>query len=64
VLDDVANQRVDSLRAGRPQQLDLRGRQILGTQDSRPQRVVDVMVDVGDAVDQPDDLPLHRHGLA
>ena len=35
----------------------------LGPQDPGPQRVVDVVVDVGDAVDQLDDPPLQRRRL-
>ena len=35
-----------------------------GLQDPGPQRVVDVVVDVGDAVDQLDDLALQRRRLA
>ena len=57
-LDDVAHQGVDPRRAGRAEQLDLGGRQVAGPQDPGPQRVVDVVVDVGDAVDQLDDPPL------
>ena len=35
-----------------------------GAQHAGAQRVVDVVVDVGDPVDQPDDLPLERRRLA
>ena len=35
-----------------------------GSEDARPHRVVDVVVDVGDPVDQPDDLALQRRRLA
>ena len=52
------------LRPGRAEQLDLGGRQIGRLQDPRPQRVVDVVVDVGDAVDQLDDPPLQGRRLA
>ncbi len=38
--------------------------QVLGAKDPRPQRVVDVVVDVGDAVDELDDPPLQRRRLA
>ena len=46
-----------------PEQLDLRRGQVVGPQDPGPQRVVDVVVDVGDAVDQLDDPPLQRRRL-
>ena len=62
-LDDVADQGVDPQRAGRAQQLDLRRRQVLRAQDPGPQGVVDVVVDVGDAVDQLDDPALQRRRL-
>ena len=38
-------------------------RQVVGTQDPGPQGVVDVVVDVGDAVDQLDDPALQRRRL-
>ena len=47
-----------------PKQGDLRLRQVLRAEDSEPDGVVDVVVDVCDAVDDPDDLPLERRGLA
>ena len=47
-----------------PEQLDLLARQILGREEPGPERVVDVVVDVRHAVDEPDDLPLERRGRA
>ena len=41
-----------------PEQLDLGRRQVLLAEDPGAQRVVDVVVDVGDAVDELDDPPL------
>jgi hypothetical protein len=35
-------------------------RQLLGGKDTRPHRIVDVVIDVGDAVGEPDDLRLER----
>ena len=64
VGDDVADQGVDPGRAGRPEQLDLLARQVAGPQDAGAQGVVDVVVDVGDAVDQLDDPPLEGRRLA
>ena len=63
-LDEVVDERVDPLRAGRAQQLDLvHGKVPLG-QEPVAQRVVDVVVDVRDPVDDADDLPFVRLGLA
>ena len=58
-----ANQRVDPRRAGRAEQLDLGVRQIVLVEDAGPYGVVDVVVDVGDPVDQPHDPPLERRRL-
>ena len=64
VLDDVVDEPVDALRARTPKDRDLLVRQVgLGKQPV-PHRVVDVVVDVRDAIDQPHDLPLERLGLA
>ena len=63
-LDDVTDERVDPVRPGRAEQLDLSARQIGGLENPRPQRIVDVVVDVGDAVDQLDDPPLQSCRLA
>ena len=62
-LDDVGDQGVDADRAGRAEQRDLRRGQVLGAQDPGAQGVVDVVVDVGDAVDEADDPPLQRRRL-
>ena len=64
VLDQVVDEPVDSLRAGRAEDLDLVGRQVALLEDPVADRVVDVVVDVRDTVDDPDDLPLERLGLA
>ena len=61
--DDVAHKRVDPLRAGRPEQLDLGRRQVGLGEDPRAHRIVDVVVDVGDPVDEPHHAPLERRGL-
>ena len=57
------DERVDPPRTGRAEQLDLVPRQVVGREDPVADRVVDVVVDVGDAVDDPDDLALERLGL-
>ena len=55
---------IDPLRARVPQDRDLVARQIGFVEKPVPHRVVDVVVDVGDAVDEPHDLPLERVWLA
>ena len=62
-LDQVVDERVDALRPGRAEHLDLIARQIGLLEDAVADRVVDVVVDVGDAVDDPDDLALEGLGL-
>src|SRR2546421_648438 len=47
-------------RSGRAEQLDLLSRKIARIEHPRPDRVVDDVVDVGDAVDEADDLALER----
>ena len=63
-LDDVADEGVDPGRSGGAEQIDLMGREILGAEDPRAQGVVDVVVDVGDPVDELDDPPLQSRRLA
>ncbi len=46
------------LAAARPEELDLRGGQVVRDDDPRPQRVVDVVIDVGHPVHQPHQPPL------
>ena len=48
---------VDAPRAGLAEQLDLRARDLAGV-STPAERVVDVVVDVGDAVDDADDFAL------
>ncbi len=64
VLDEVVDERVDALRAGRAECLDLAARQVALLEDAVANRVVDVVVDVGDAVDDANDLALERLRLA
>ena len=59
-LDQVVDERVDPARAGLPEELDLRPRQIVRREQAPADRIVDVVVDVGDAVDEPHDLALER----
>ena len=59
-LDEVVDERVDPPRAGRAEQLDLRARQLGRVEHAGADGVVDVVVDVGDAVDQAHDLALER----
>ena len=54
------DERVDPRRAARAEHRDRLARQLLLAQQARAQRVVDVVVDVGDAVDHPHDPPLER----
>ena len=63
VLDDVADERVDPRRAGRAEPLDLLGRQVALGDDPGADGVVDVVVDVGDAVDESHDPALERRRL-
>jgi dGTP triphosphohydrolase len=53
-------ERVDAPRARRAEDLDLLARQVVLAEDAVADRVVDVVVDVRDAVDDPNDLPLQR----
>ena len=64
VLDEVVHEPVDAARAGVAEDGDLLRRQVGERQHARPHGIVDVVVDVGDAVDQADDLALERRGLA
>ena len=50
-------------RPGVAEDLDRLGGQVGAGDHAGAQGVVDVVVDVGDAVDQPDDLALERGGL-
>jgi hypothetical protein len=60
VLDEVVHQRVDAVRAGVAQDRDRVARQVGLAQHARADRVVDVVVDVGDAIDDPHDRALER----
>ena len=60
VLDEIVDERVDAVRAGVAEHGDRVARQVGLAQDARADRVVDVVVDVGDAVDDPDDAALQR----
>ena len=62
-LDQVVNKRVDSARSGVAEQLDLGTGQVLGHQQPPAERIVDVVVDVRDPVDDTDDLAFERLGL-
>ena len=63
-LDDVVDERVDPRRARAAEDRDLLARQVVLGEEPVAHRVVDVVVDVRDAVDEPHDLPLERLGLA
>ena len=60
VLDEVVHERVDALRAGVAEHGDRLGGQLRLAQHAGAHRVVDVVVDVGDAVDEPHDRALER----
>src|SRR5262249_5844549 len=59
-LHEVVNKPVDSRSAGRTEPLDLLVREVGLLEQPVAERVVDVVVDVGDPVDDADDLPLER----
>ena len=59
-VDEIVHEPVDPLGARGAEQLDLRAGQVGVREDPVADRVVDVVVDVGDAVDDADDLPLER----
>ena len=54
---------VDPRRAAIAEDLDLVARQLVLGEDAVPDRVVDVVVDVRNPVDDSDDLPLEGFGL-
>jgi len=56
------HERVDSGRSTVAEHGDRLAGQLTLAQQTRAQRVIDVVVDVGDAVDQPHDAPLQRAG--
>ena len=58
--DDIANQRVDPARVARAEPLDNHGRDLGGGDQLGADRVVQVVVDVGDTVRDLDDLALQR----
>ena len=60
LLDDVVHEPVDPLRAARAEQRDLVARQVGRREQPVADRVVDVVVDVRDPVDEADDPPLQR----
>ena len=59
-LDEVVYERVDAPRRGRAEQVHGLLRQPAGIEHAGPHGVVDVVVDVRDAVDDADDAPLER----
>ena len=59
-LHEVVNERVDAPRARRAEQLDLFAGEVGGVEHAGADRVVDVVVDVSDAVDELHDLALER----
>jgi hypothetical protein len=62
-LDQIVDDRVDPPWARRAEQLDLCGGKRGGLEHAGPHCVVDVVVYVRDAVDEPDDLAFERLGL-
>src|SRR4051794_16165708 len=59
-LDKVVHEHVDATRAGVAENCDLSSRKIVVRQDPCTKRVVDVVVDVRDAIDDADDFSLER----
>ena len=57
-LDDVVNEPVDPLRTRVSEDRDLLARKVVFTEKPVPHRVVDVVVDVCDSIDEPHDLSL------
>ena len=64
LLDEVVDQRVDPLRAAVAEDRDVGARGGPRGDHARPHRVVDVVVDVRDPVDQPHDPALERDRIA
>src|SRR5438105_8454409 len=62
-LDEIVDERVDAARPGRAEDRDLVRRQVVGREHAGTNRVVDVVVDVGNAIDDAEDLPFLGHGL-
>ncbi len=62
-LDEIVDECVDALRPFRSEKLDLFVRQVRGIEDPMTDGVVDVVVDVGHAVDDADDPALEGLGL-
>jgi hypothetical protein len=57
------HERVDSAGASVPEELDLLARELVGAQDPEANGIVDVVVDVRHAIDEPHDPSLERHRL-
>src|SRR5207245_3598969 len=64
VLDHVVHERVYARGAVAPEHGDGLGGKLLLAQQAGADRVVDVVIDVGDAVDDAHDAPLERRGRA
>src|SRR6185437_8142506 len=62
-LDEIVDERVDALRAAVSEQGHLCERELCRVEDPEADGIVDVVVDVGHAVDDPDDLALEARGL-
>ena len=62
-LDEIVDEPIDPLRAGPTETLDLGAWKVGLTEDPVANCVVDVMVDVRDAVDETHDLAFERLGL-
>src|SRR5581483_6290832 len=63
-LDQIVDERVDPVRTGVAEHVDLRARQVAFLEDAVADRVVDVVIDVRNAIDDADDLALERLRLA
>ena len=59
-LDEIVDERVDATRARVAEQRDRLGGKVGRLEQPGSERVVDVVVDVREAVDEPDDAPLQR----
>src|SRR5262249_28244911 len=62
-LDEIVHERVDPARAGRPEQSDLLAREVGLREHAGANRVVDVVVDVRDPIDETYDLSFERRRL-
>ena len=59
-LDEIVDERVDAARPGRAEDRDLVRRQVVGREHAGTNRVIDVVVDVGNAIDDAEEVMIDR----